>query len=770
MVSGVTSTDTRVIEIDPDDPMNPRTIVAGPGTAYGNVQLGSDGKLYQTSYTSDTTYLAVIDPASSAPPTIVTVANGIPNRNLYKASDGNFYIHTYTGTSASGYTSQVERIDLANPTNVKTFSTGPGISATSVSFGTDGKMYVSTDANINESTDIVRVAQINPNDPLNPTIYLAGTGSPNGSVQIAPNGTMYQQIYKYNSSSSYAVAVLNTQNPNSPTVVALNGSSFATGFGSDGTGAFGTYTYTTGPNNTTLYNQYITVIHPQDLTHPTTVSIGQNNGYFNGSIDVGPDGTAYYTRGDYNLTTRYYENYRTTTVKTNGTVSTFQLPQGTNRQLLQLHARCLRHRRHSLPGQSDVHGIGVRLQRQRHRPRQRRECDVDPAARRPRRQHHCRQDRHHLRCAAVDRHEFGELPNADPGVHRRRPLPPHHGQPDRASIDATGLLKVTGDDYINGWAFILTDVGNGTLYMNVLSWEDPTHPIRSAPQGTPCGRLPEGPGREVLPDHPKDGFGDVVHVCHGCRPGIPLQLCHDHGGTWCAEVTSPARTRRQAVPAQRNVDDRLRRGDQPGDAGEPHDRQRRGPRCRQHLAIRLQRRGVSHDIHDWVTRHRHHQAGADQSEQPRQSDDRHARRRLSVRICGLATGRHHRPVVLQHERGERTNPVHQLRRRHQTEQLHQSRDRHAARAGDHRGSFDLRLGRHRVRTSRSVIGTVFTNYVTVIDLAAPTQAKNVTLPGQVEQQCGSGLQHGRDGICVQSEWERGRPTPTTSRRSTRTIR
>ena len=148
--------------------MNPKTIIAGPGTAYGNVQIGSDGKLYQTSYTSTTTYLAVIDPASSATPTIVTVGTGRPNRNLYKASDGNFYIHTYTGTSSSNYAAQVVRIDLADPTNLKTFSAGPGIVRHWVESGADGKLYV-THRYEQSLSGTVRVAQIDPNDPTNPT-------------------------------------------------------------------------------------------------------------------------------------------------------------------------------------------------------------------------------------------------------------------------------------------------------------------------------------------------------------------------------------------------------------------------------------------------------------------------------------------------------------------------------------------------------------------------------------------------------------------------
>jgi YVTN family beta-propeller protein/VCBS repeat-containing protein len=502
VVSAGISADTRIVEIDPDDPMNPRTIIAGPGRPHGNVQILPDGKLYQTSYTSTTTYLAVIDPASSAPPTIVTVGAGQPNQNLYRASDGNFYMHTFTGTDSSNYAAQLVRIDLANPTNPTTFNAGPGrISDYSyVKAGADGKLYVTTTTAAQYwSTGALRVAQIDPNNPMQPTVYAAGTGSANGNVLIAPNGTMYQQIYAYNSGSgnyTYSVAMLNTQTPSSPTVVALTGSPQASGLAPNGTGYFSSYTSASGTGGT-VYTHYVTIVAPQDPTHPRTVNLGQTNTDSYGSIEVGPDGTAFYFRQDYNPTTRRYENYRVTTISSAGNFSTFVLPQsasgyssnsyystpvfgtdGTRYQMSRTYT-----------GSSYVYHVTV--------------IDPDNAA---------NSTAISLPSAPVGNIVAGKNGTTYVALPRTGTSPANYETPIMvftaadpyhpttvklagSQVGSLGVLEIpNGAGYLGGSAFIVTDSGSGTLWLNALSWEDPTHPIRSGAAGAPVdSNLVKGP-------------------------------------------------------------------------------------------------------------------------------------------------------------------------------------------------------------------------------------------------------------------------------------
>jgi YVTN family beta-propeller protein/VCBS repeat-containing protein len=526
VVSGGTSADTRIIEIDPEDPMNPRTIIAGPGTAYGNVQIGSDGKLYQTSYTSTTTYLAIIDPTSSAPPTIVTIGAGTPSRNLYKASDGYYYIHTYTGTSSSGYASQVVRVDLANPQNIKTFNAGPGIiSSYSVKSTSDGKLFVTTNSGFS-STGTVRVAQIDPNDPTNPKIFVAGTGWANGDVQLAPNGIMYQQI---STPGGYAVALLSPVNPNSPTVVTLPGTSYTSGLSSNGFGAFASYVYTPGSGNTPVYTHYVTIVNPQDPSHPTTVNIGQTNGNFSGSLDVGPDGTAYYTRSEYNSSIGYYDNYRITTVRRDGTFSTVQLPSstsgygtyrypavfgtdGTRYQVSQIYT-----------GSTVAYYVTV----------------IDPDAA-------TNAKSILLPNAPVGNIITGKLgvtylalpSTGTPGNYTTpvmmftpdNPYEPTTYNLQGKQIGWLGLLPTSG-----GQAVIVTDSGTGTLYMHYLAPDDPPYKLMSAPAGTPVGEFVRGPDDKYYLTYTKtvsgslstfvlalnpDNFYGSVHIAAG--PGAAV--------------------------------------------------------------------------------------------------------------------------------------------------------------------------------------------------------------------------------------------------------
>ncbi len=313
---------TRVVVIDPADADNPTVVDAEGQNAFGGVVWGSDGKAYQSGYTTtngvDHSYVTVIDPNDLTHPVVIDAGAGRPSNSLQNGPDGNVYLTT---ASSADNTVRVVRINPASPTTPTIAEVGPGNTYSNIQFAADGNLYLTTytvAGNASGYTDYTtRVVRIDPNNFTQPTVITAGTGYPADRADVLSDGTVFQVSYTYayvNNNYVYTpqVAVITPQNPNQARVATLpsgvnyyNVNPIDLKVGPEGHLFVRTYHYDYN-NGASTYTNWVTVFDPQNQQAPTTLTLPGDN--YSSNIAFGPDGTAYATSYDYN---NGYVNYVT---------------------------------------------------------------------------------------------------------------------------------------------------------------------------------------------------------------------------------------------------------------------------------------------------------------------------------------------------------------------------------------------------------------------------------------------------------------------------
>ncbi len=277
---------TAVVVVGPDDPSHFTTVIAGPGTPSGPVSTGTDQKLYQVSSTATASYVAVVDPHHlTDPPVIITGAPGQPYSSyLPSGPDGKSYLFTSDGTTA--YVTVIDPDHLGDPPTIINAGAVGGWYAPTATAGPDGKLYLTTYTGGGQpgyTGDITRVVVIDPTDLASaPTVVDAGSGHPYSAVSFAADGTPFQVTYSY--SDFYTVSVTSLADPVHPTTHSVTGlSGYPNGYLISPTGVL--YRITGSPTGAS-----ITVITPDDPAHPQTLAVPGTNIY---STALNREGTLY---------------------------------------------------------------------------------------------------------------------------------------------------------------------------------------------------------------------------------------------------------------------------------------------------------------------------------------------------------------------------------------------------------------------------------------------------------------------------------------------
>ena len=145
-----------------------------------------------------------------------------------------------------------------------------------------------------------RLVIIDPADPTHPTTVNTGTGNPAG-LDFGPDGTVYHRSLTAGSATvgnvitteyTTHITIIDPDDPTHPTNVQFPGTPTAVVFGTDGKAYYTTFNsvYTQGVGS--IPTSYVTVVDPQNPAQVITHTVGTGYAY-EGGVKFAPNGVAY---------------------------------------------------------------------------------------------------------------------------------------------------------------------------------------------------------------------------------------------------------------------------------------------------------------------------------------------------------------------------------------------------------------------------------------------------------------------------------------------